>query len=131
MGRKGSYFLKSFGDRIPRTRHNQGQTDLSTRRKNRALGQIRLFECIRARMKKGSPEGYNAENGSEQPAQKPQTGEPNERQPLYRIRCPQEKRQLLRERGRRADLRRRQAASDAPGVAAVGPGTPGSMEPGR
>src|ERR1039457_2644414 len=78
-------------------------------------------------MKKGSPEGYNAENGSEQPAQKPQTGEPNERQPLYRIRCPQEKRQLLRQRRRRADFRRGQAASNAPSAAAVGPEAPGAM----
>ncbi|HXB67942.1 MAG TPA: hypothetical protein VNY05_06850, partial [Candidatus Acidoferrales bacterium] len=37
-------------------------------------------------MKKGSPEGYNvAETGFCEPAQKPQTGEPNERNPLYRI----------------------------------------------
>jgi hypothetical protein len=41
-------------------------------------------------MKKGSPEGYNAETGLVEPAQKPQTGEPHERQPLYRIRCAQE-----------------------------------------
>src|ERR1035441_1389631 len=27
-----------------------------------------LFECIRPEMTKGSPEGYNAETGSEQPA---------------------------------------------------------------
>src|ERR1017187_3151752 len=88
---------------------------------------MRLFECIRAQMEKGSPEGYNAETGSQQPAQKPQTGEPNERQPLYRIRCPQEKRQLLRQRRRWADFRRRQAAGDAPGAAAVGPEAPGTM----
>src|SRR5215472_4514107 len=42
-------------------------------------------------MRKGSPEGYNAEKGYSQPARRPQTGEPNERQPLYRIRCTQEK----------------------------------------
>jgi hypothetical protein len=30
-----------------------------------------LFECIRAEMKKGSPEGYNAETGLREPAQKP------------------------------------------------------------
>src|SRR5215831_7739285 len=48
-----------------------------------------LFECIRTEMRKGSPEGYNAENGYSQPARKPQTGEPYERQPLYRIRCTQ------------------------------------------
>ena len=29
-------------------------------------------------MKKGSPEGYNAETGLLEPAQKPQTGEPHE-----------------------------------------------------
>src|SRR6516162_153088 len=34
-----------------------------------------LFECIRTEMRKGSPEGYNAENGYSQPARKPQTGE--------------------------------------------------------
>src|ERR1017187_8052966 len=71
-------------------------------------------------MTKGSPEGYNAETGSELPAQKPQTGEPNERQPLYRIRCTQEKHQLLRKDRRRADCRGRQAASDARRTAAVG-----------
>ena len=61
-------------------------------------GKIYLFECIRAEMKKGSPEGYNAETASPEAAQEPQTGEPNERYSLYRIRCSQEKRQLLRER---------------------------------
>ena len=54
-----------------------------------------MFECIRTEMKKGSPEGYNAENGYSQPARKPETGEPNERQPLYRIRCTQEKYQWV------------------------------------
>src|ERR1035441_10672784 len=73
-----------------------------------------VFECIRPQMKKGSPEGYNAAEGDfPEPPQKPQTGEPNERQPLYRIRCTQEKRELLREDRRRADCRGRQAASDA------------------
>jgi hypothetical protein len=57
---------------------------------------ITLFECIRAEMRKGSPEGYNAETGLLEPAQKPQTGEPHERKPLYRIRCTQENHQLLR-----------------------------------
>src|SRR5262252_8387017 len=51
----------------------------------------KLFECIRTEIRKGSPEGYNAENGYSQPARKPQTGEPYECQPLYRIRCTQEK----------------------------------------
>jgi|SRR6516162_2355864 len=41
-------------------------------------------------MKKGSPEGYNAETGLREPAQKPLTGEAQQRQPLYRIRCAQE-----------------------------------------
>src|SRR5215469_7047639 len=71
-------------------------------------------------MRKGSPEGYNAENGYSQPARKPQTGEPYERQPLYRIRCTQEKYQLLREGRRRNHGGRRHAASDAPGAAGVG-----------
>src|SRR5215472_6521326 len=71
-------------------------------------------------MRKGSPEGYNAENGYSQPARKPQTGEPNERQPLYRIRCTQEKYQLLREGRRRDHCGRRYAASDAPGATGVG-----------
>src|ERR1035441_9333328 len=82
-------------------------------------------------MTKGSPEGYNAETGSEQPAQKPQTGEPNERQPLYRIRCTQEKHQLLREDRRRADCRGRQAASDARRAARVGQETPGAVARGH
>src|SRR5215472_15901790 len=71
---------------------------------------------LRTEMRKGSPEGYNTENGYSQPARKPQTGEPNERQPLYRIRCTQEKYQLLREDRRRNHRGRRHAASDAPGV---------------
>src|SRR5690348_165231 len=64
-------------------------------------------------MRKGSPEGYNAEIGLAEPTQRPQTGEPNERQrhPLYRIRCPQENHQLLRQRGRRRNRGGRQAAS--------------------
>src|ERR1022692_4908279 len=86
-----------------------------------------LFECIRPEMTKGSPEGYNAETGSEQPAQKPQTGEPNERQPLYRIGCTQEKRQLLRQAGRRADCRGKQVASDARRTAPVGGETSGAV----
>ena len=52
-------------------------------------------------MKKGSPEGYNAEAAFAGAAQKPQTGEPNERYSLYRIRCSQEECQLLRQRCRR------------------------------
>src|SRR5215469_8084488 len=80
----------------------------------------RLFECIRAEMRKGSPEGYNAETGYSQPARKAHTGEPNEHQPLYRIRCTQEEYQLLRE-GRRWNHRgRKHAASDAPGATGVG-----------
>src|SRR5215471_7248840 len=71
-------------------------------------------QCIRTEMRKGSPEGYNAENGCSEPARKPQTGEPYERQPLYRIRCTQEKYQLLREDRRRDHRGRKHAASDAP-----------------
>src|ERR1035437_2413827 len=67
------------------------------------IAQFRLFECIRTEMEQGSPEGYNAKTGFCEPAQKPQTGEPYERQPLYRIRCTQEDRQLLREDCRRDD----------------------------
>jgi hypothetical protein len=81
---------------------------------------FRLFECIRTEMEKGSPEGYNAETGLREPAQKPQTGEPHERQPLYWIRCPQEKRQLLREDRRRSDRRGKQTAGDAPSASRVG-----------
>src|SRR6516164_5326501 len=73
---------------------------LSDSQRNRSMLH-KLFECIRTEMRKGSPEGYNAENGYSQPARKPQTGEPYERQPLYRIRCTQEKYQLLREDCRR------------------------------
>src|SRR5215472_4887327 len=58
---------------------------LSYSQRNRSMLH-KLFECIRTEMRKGSPEGYNAENGRSEPARKPQTGEPYERQPLYRIR---------------------------------------------
>src|SRR5215472_13287397 len=83
----------------------------------------RLFECIRAEMKKGSPEGYNAETALREAAQRPQTGEPHECYPLYRIRRSQEKRQLLREGCCREDHRGGQAAGDVPGTAAVGGGS--------
>src|ERR1700722_16426287 len=56
-------------------------------------------------MKKGSPEGYNAETSVSALTQIPQTGEPNERYPLYRIRCPQENCQLLQQTSRRYDCR--------------------------
>src|SRR6516162_2159548 len=88
---------------------------LSDSQRNRSVLH-KLFECIRTEMRKGSPEGYHAENGYSQPARKPQTGEPNERQPLYRIRCTQENYQLLREDRRRNHRGRRHAASDAPGA---------------
>src|SRR5215470_4342611 len=78
-------------------------------------------------MRKGSPEGYNAENGYSQPARKPQTGEPYERQPLYRIRCTQEKYQLLREDCRRDHRGRKHAASDAPGATGVGTEAAGAV----
>src|SRR6516225_9422056 len=86
-----------------------------------------LFECIRTEMRKGSPEGYNAENGCSEPARKPQTGEPYERQPLYRIRCTQEKYQLLREDRRRDHRGRKHAASDAPGATGVGTEAAGAV----
>src|SRR5450759_553942 len=75
-----------------------------------------LFECISM----GSPEGYNAETGFNEPAQRPHSGEPNVHQSLYRIGRSQEKHQLLREGRRRTDPRGRQSASDAPSVAGVG-----------
>src|ERR1019366_6317514 len=78
-------------------------------------------------MEKGSPEGYNAETGLLEPAQKPQTGEPHERQPLYRIRRTQEKHQLLREDLRREDRRGRQAAGDARRAAPVGRRAAGAL----
>src|SRR5215469_6317129 len=71
-------------------------------------------------MKKGSPEGYNAEAAFAEAAQKPQTGEPNERYSLYRIRCSQEKCQLLRQKCRGEDCRGRQTAGNTRGAAAVG-----------
>jgi len=64
-------------------------------------------------MRKGSPVAYNAETGLAEPAQKAYTGEPNERTTLYRIRRPQENRQLLREGERRNNSRGRKDASEA------------------
>src|SRR5580698_4918962 len=79
-----------------------------------------LFECISMKLK-GSPEGCNAETGSNEPAQKPQTGEPiHEHQSLYRIRRSQEKHQLLHQSCRRKDPRGRQGACDARRAASVG-----------
>src|ERR1035437_10403275 len=86
----------------------------------------RLFECIRTEMEQGSPEGDHAKTGFCEPAQKPQTGEPYERPPLYRIRCTQEDRQLLREDCRRDDRGGKQAGGDAPGTAPVGRETAGA-----
>lgn len=60
-------------------------------------------------MRKGSPVAYNAETGLAEPAQKAYTGEPNERTTLYRIRRPQENRQLLREGERRNNSRGRKS----------------------
>src|SRR6516225_4709078 len=93
----------------------------------------RLFECIRTGMVKGSPAEYNTETGSPQPAQKLQTGEPNERKrkPLYRIRRPQEKHQLLREAGRRQDCGRRQAGGQAGDAVPVGQQTRGAVARGH
>jgi hypothetical protein len=64
-------------------------------------------------MKKGSPEGYNAETGLAQPAQKPHTGEPLERQPLYRIRCAQENHCVKMADGRIVEEGRLRATHDA------------------
>src|SRR5215472_11319218 len=79
-----------------------------------------MFECIRAHMKKGSPGGYNAETAFPEAAQKPQTGEPNDRYSLYRIRRSQENCQLLRQKCRGEDCRGRQTAGNTRGAAAVG-----------
>src|SRR6202171_2895956 len=73
-------------------------------------------------MKKGSPRGKIAETNWSGLAQKPQTGEPNERYSLYRIRRPQENSQLLREDRRRTDCRGRQADSGAREVKRMGSG---------
>src|ERR1700684_4256067 len=89
-----------------------------------------LFECIRTEMRKGSPEGYNAETGFCEPAQKPQPGEPNEHQSLYRIRRSQEKCQLLCEDSRRKDRRGGHAESHARKVAPVGAKAAGGMAAG-
>src|SRR5438552_14279792 len=74
----------------------------------------------KAPMKKGSPEGYNAETGLSEPAQKPISGEPNERHSSYRIRCPQEKHQLLREGSRWPDRGGRQTAGNPRETAPMG-----------
>src|SRR4051794_33730094 len=71
-------------------------------------------------MKKGSPEGYNAETGLSQPTWKPNSGEPNERHSSYRIRRPQEECKLLRQDRRRPHCRRGQAALDSLRTASVG-----------
>src|ERR1017187_9916321 len=86
-----------------------------------------LFECISMALLSGSPEGYNAETGLCEPAQKPQSGEPNEHQTLYRIRRSQEKHQLLRQDRRRQDHRGRQTAGYAPGAAGVGAEAHGTL----
>src|ERR1017187_4392259 len=78
-----------------------------------------LFECISMELS-GSPEGYNAETGFCEPAQKPQSGEPNEHPSLYRIRRSQEKRQLLRQDCRRKDHRRGQTPGHAPSASGMG-----------
>src|SRR5215469_9002654 len=78
-------------------------------------------------MRKGSPKGYNAEAGYSGPARKPKTGEPNERQPLYRIRCTKKNGQLLREDRGRDHRGRRHAASDAAGATTVGREAAGAM----
>src|SRR6516165_8174251 len=101
------------------TTNTQCVRRLSDSQRNRSMLH-KLFECMRTEMRKGSPEGYNAENGYSQPGRKPHTGETYERQPLYRIRCTQEKYQLLREDCRWDHRGRRHAASDAPGDTGVG-----------
>src|SRR5215468_4020376 len=108
------------------TTSTQCVSRLSDSQRNRSMLH-KLFECIRTEMRKGPPEGYNAENGYSQSARKPETGEPNERQPLYRIRCTQEKYQLLREDCRRDHHGRGHAASDAPGATGVGTEAAGAV----
>src|ERR1035438_4150231 len=101
---------------------NRGLTTPSQGAAVAPRGRCGLFECIRPEMRKGSPEGYNdAETGPLEPAQKAQTGEPHERTPLYRIRRPQEKHQLLRETGRWENRRRSQASGEGRDLAPVGP----------
>src|SRR6266567_4685279 len=85
-----------------------------------------LFECI-SMERSGSPEGYNAETGFCEPAQKPQTGEPNEHSTLYRIRCSQEKHQLLRQDSGWNDCRRGQTEGNPAGIARVGKPAEGSL----
>src|ERR1700684_1257539 len=80
-------------------------------------------------MRKGSPQDYTAETGcSKQPTQKSRLGEPHECYSLYRIRRTQENHQFLRKDGRRPDCGRRQTASGADGVAALGGGSKTSLD---
>src|ERR1039457_5500221 len=71
-------------------------------------------------MEKGSPEGYNAETGLLEPAQKPQTGEPHERQPLSRILVCRLMLEITNKTPRRKEVRGTQAAGDARRAAPVG-----------
>src|SRR6185437_1981446 len=87
----------------------------------------RLFECISVKRKKGSPKGYYAETGEEAPAQKPQTGEPNERYSLYRIRRTQETHQLLQQGRQWRSSPGREADSATFGVARMGEPTTGAL----
>src|ERR1035441_10265045 len=118
---KGSFSIAGHYQRTP------GLTCLSQGAPFAPRGQAGLFECISMALLSGSPEGYNAETGLCEPAQKPQSGEPNEHQTLYRIRRSQEKHQLLRQDRRRQDHRGRQTAGYAPGAAGVGAEAHGTL----
>src|ERR1035437_5600733 len=120
---KESRVLNRFGESWPEMRRKPG-TDTNFRRSLPEIGC--LFECI-SMVLSGSPEGYNAENGFCEPAQKPQSGESNEHQTLYRIRRSQEKHQLLRQDRRRQDHRRGQTAGHAPGAAGMGAEAHGTL----
>ena len=66
--------------------------------------------------------------GDERSAQKPERGEPHERNLLYRIRCPQEKCELLREDSERRDCSGRRDRSAARSAAGVGGGAVAAVE---
>src|ERR1022692_2857006 len=116
--------LDRFGESWPEMLRKPG-TDTNFRRSLPEFGC--LFECISMVLQSGSPEGYNAETGFCEPAQKPQSGEPYEHHTLYRIRRSQEKHQLLRQDCRRQDHRRGQTAGHAPSAAGVGTEAHGTL----
>src|SRR5450631_849824 len=78
-------------------------------------------------MKNGSPDGQIVETSQPKPAQKPQSGEPNEHPSLYRIRRSQEKYQLLCEEGRRRHRGREQTAGYSRCPPPMGGEAPGAV----